>query len=354
MNRQTTAPLAALIFTPANRGGLWAAPSSTARSRPMTDANAQTTTTENAAMTANTTALNNTTTTDSPASLPQPSRRMLDATFDYQPTTVAINALTPAKAQEKLTSARADYLDKRERLKQASEELDRIEKTVSAAEAQEQQAAKSWRRAFLEGAGKQGKEVRDQQKQAGQWRIEAEQKREMIELLKPQVEWLQIETQVAREQFQRSLKATREVISHHSLLAEAEKLFEGLESDNFRAALNGLFQRITDDLCNDVGYMAQYNLDVSSEPGERIFTNLNDREARAVRHEIRKRHYAALGELVWHLLPKTSTATPTMLKDITPLACEARKGELGNTIGRRRRQLELEAIMEYVPGRTQH
>ncbi|WP_456268811.1 hypothetical protein M1D97_00635 [Kushneria sp. AK178] len=316
--------------------------------------NAQSTTTDNAAMNANAATQNTETTTDSSAPLPQPSRRMLDANFDYQPTTVAINALTPAKAQEKLASARADYLDKRERLKQASEELDRIEKTISAAEAQEQQAAKSWRRAFLEGAGKQGKEVRDQQKQAGQWRIEAEQKREMIELLKPQVEWLQIETQVAREQFQRSLKATREVISHHSLLAEAEKLFEGLESDAFQASLSGLFQRITDDLCNNVGYMAQYNLDVSSQPGERIFANLNDQETRAVRRDIRQRQYAALGELLWHLLPKTSTEQPDILKGIAPLACEAGKGELGNSIGRRRRQLELEATMEYVPGKTQH
>ncbi|MFC0336267.1 hypothetical protein [Kushneria avicenniae] len=319
-----------------------------------TNANTQTTTTDNAAMTANTATQNTATATDSPAPLPQPSRRLLDAIFDYQPTTAAINALTPSKAQEKLTTARADYLDKRERLRQAREELDRIEKTVSAAEAQEQQASQSWRRAFLEGAGKQGKEVRDQQKQAGQWRIEAEQKREMIELLKPQVEWLQIETQVAREQFQRSLKATREVISHHSLLAEAEKLFEGLDSDHFRAALKGLFQRITDDLCNNVVYMAQYNLDVSSEPGEAIFSHLNNEQTRAVRHEIRKRQYAALGELVWHLMPKTQTEQPDTLKGITPLACEAGKGELGNTIRRRRRQLELEATMEYVPGKTQH
>ncbi|MCX2524438.1 hypothetical protein [Larsenimonas rhizosphaerae] len=344
MTRSTVAPFAALTFIPATWGGLMAVPSSTAWSHPMTAANAQTTTMDNSTMITET----------ATASISQPSQRLLNVTFDYQPTTVAIKAMTPEKAQERLATARIDYLDKRERLRQASDELTRLEKTVTAAETQEQQAAKSWRKAFLEGAGQQGKEVRYQQKQAGQWRIEAEQKREMIELLTPQVEWFKIQTQVAQEEFQRRLSAAQEVITHHTLLAEAEKLFEGLESDAFRASLKGLFQRITDDLCNNVGYMTRYNLDVSSEPGERIFTSLNDQEAREVRCDIRQRQYAALGELMWHLLPKTETQQPATLKGIAPLACEANPNELGTTLARHRRLVELEATMEYVPGKTKH
>ncbi|RKR03546.1 hypothetical protein C7446_2071 [Kushneria sinocarnis] len=292
-------------------------------------------------------------TADTTPSMPQPSRRLLKIRFDYQPTTPAIEALTPEKAHRALDRARSDYLDKRERLKQASGELARLQKTVSAAEAQERQAGKSWRRAFLEGAGQQGREVRDQQKQAGQWRIEAEQKREMIELLTPQVEWLKLHTQLAREEFQRRLRAAQEVTTHHTLLAEAEKLFDGLESGAFRASLSGLFSRISDDLCNDVSYMLQYGLDVSSQPGEGIFTHLNDREGFAVRHEIRKRQYAALGELVWHLLPKTATEQPTALQGIAPLDCEANGKEWGSSLARRRRMKELEETMEYVPGKTQ-
>lgn len=353
MTPPITAPLAALTFTPASQGGLLAAPSTTAWSHPMTATNTQTTTTDNATMNTDNIAMTNEATATT-LQLPKASQRLLNIEFNYQPTTVAINSLDPEKAQESLDTARADYLDKRERLKQASDELARLEKTVTAAEAQEQQAAKSWRKAFLEGAGQQGREVRDQQKQAGQWRIEAEQKREMVEMLTPQVEWLKIQTQVAREEFQRRLKAAQQVTSHHGLLAEAEKLFDGLESDAFRSHLSGLFKRITDDLCNDVSYMHQYNLDVSNGPGEAVFVYLSKQETYAVRREIRKRQYAALGELMWHLLPKVQTEQPDTLKGITPLTCEAGKNEWDGILGRRKRLLELEATMEYVPSKTQH
>ncbi|OHV10006.1 hypothetical protein [Kushneria phosphatilytica] len=321
----------------------------------MTAANARTTP-DNATQEAPTMTSENaniTATTDTPPSMPQPSRRLLEIDFEYQPTTPAIEALTPQRAHRALDKARTEYLAWRERLKQASGELARLQKTVSAAEAQEQEAGKGWRRAFLEGAGQQGREVRDQQKQATQWRIEAEQKREMIELLTPQVEWLKIRTRYAREEFQHRLRAAQEVTTHHTLLAEAESLFDGLESGAFRASLSGLFQRISDDLCNDASYMLRYGLDVSSQPGEGIFAFLDNRQTQAVRHDIRERQYAALGELVWHLLPKTATEEPTTLRGIAPLDCEANGNEWGTSIARHRRLKELEASMEYIPGQTQ-
>jgi len=271
--------------------------------------------------------------------------RLQSQRLDYLPQTTAINALTPEKASARLEEARADYLAQRERLAPAAQELERLRKTRNAAEHQSRQTGESWRKGFLEGFGKQDKTIREQQKAEREWRLEVEQTDAMIELLAPQVEWLRLHTQVAREQFQRARRDASEVMTQQTLLAAAEALCQSEQAGAFYAALPALFGRIETDLCNDAGYMAHhYQVDASAEPGTAIKQQLNNQETQHLNHEIRKRQYAAIGEMVWRLRPgKIDAAQPETLADIAPLGCEDGRNVYGNAIARTRRLHELEA-----------
>ncbi|MFC0267930.1 hypothetical protein [Kushneria aurantia] len=52
---------------------------------------------------------------------------------------------------------------------------------------------------------------------------------------------------------------------------------------------------------------------------------MNNQETQHLDHEIRKRQYAAIGEMVWRLRPdKLDAAQPEILADIEPLGCVGR------------------------------
>lgn len=274
--------------------------------------------------------------------------RLMGQRLDYLPQTTAINALTTEKASARLEQARTEYLTQRERLAPAAQELERLRKTRNAAEHQSRQSGESWRKGFLTGFGKQDKTIREQQKAEREWRLEVEQTDAMIELLSPQVEWLRLHTQVAREQFQRARREASEVMTQQTLLDAAEALCQGEQATAFYAALPALFGRIETDLCNDAGYMAHhYQVDASAEPGTTIKHQLNDQETQHLDHEIRKRQYAAIGEMVWRLRPgQLDAAQPEALADIAPLNCEDGRNVYGGTLKRAQRLKELQALLD--------
>ncbi|MGQ7242145.1 hypothetical protein ACUN9V_01630 [Salinicola sp. V024] len=274
--------------------------------------------------------------------------RLQGQRLDYLPQTTAINALTPEKASARLEQARTEYLNQRERLEPAAQELERLRKTRNAAEHQSRQSGESWRKGFLENFGKQGKGIREQQKAEREWRLEVEQTDAMIELLSPQVEWLRLHTQVAREQFQRARSEASEVMTQQTLLAAAEALCNTDEAKALYAALPALFGRVETDLCNNAAYMAHhYQVDTTAEPGTVIKHQLNNQETQHLDHEIRKRQYAAIGEMVWRLRPgKLDAAQPESLADIAPLTCEDGRNAYGSSLKRAQRLKELQAQLE--------
>ncbi|WP_322527820.1 hypothetical protein R5R73_13875 [Salinicola sp. LHM] len=274
--------------------------------------------------------------------------RLTGQSLNFVPETNAISALTPERARKRIEQARTEYLAQRERLEPAAQELERLRKIRSAAEHQSRQSGESWRKGFLENFGKQGKTIRDQQKAEREWRLEAEQTDAMIELLAPQVEWLRLHTQVAREEFQRTRKAAREVLSQQTLLAAAEALCQSEAAGAFYAALPALFDRVATDLCNNASYMAHhFQVDTSAEPGTAIKRSLNNQETQHLDHEIRKRQYAAIGEMVWRLRPDNlDAAQPETLADIAPLGCEDGRNVYGSSIKRAQRLKELQAQLE--------
>ncbi|XKE44616.1 hypothetical protein LG302_14740 [Halomonas organivorans] len=89
--------------------------------------------------------------------------RDLLAGMKYVPSPVSVQALTCEKAEANTAKARADYLEKRDRLAAASQELSRLRKTLKALQEQGKSAEKAWKQAFVTGLGKQSKEVRERQ-----------------------------------------------------------------------------------------------------------------------------------------------------------------------------------------------
>ncbi|RXE48975.1 hypothetical protein B4O83_13760 [Chromohalobacter israelensis] len=266
--------------------------------------------------------------------------------LDYVPETTAIKALTPEKARQRLEQTRADYLAQREKLAPAAQELNRLRKIRAAAEQQSKQAGENWRQGFLEDFGKRGKEIREQQKAEREWRLEVEQTEAMIELLEPQVEWLRLHTQIAREEFQRNRRNAREVLGRHALLEAVKALCATDEAQEFYATLPALFDAVAEDLCNNAPYMAHhFGVDVSAEPGTAIKSSLNNQENSRLDFEIRQRQYAAIGEMVWRLRPEVRDAKPEGLADLEPLASEDARNIYGGTIARARRLKELETTL---------
>lgn len=268
----------------------------------------------------------------------------------YFKTPASVDAVTPEQARQRLSEARNDYLDQRERLEAATQELERLRKTLKALSEQEKNAGQTWRKGFLSGFGKQSKEVRDQQKQETQWRLEAEQHREMIAMLEPQVEWLRIKTYGARLSFDQARECLMEVRTHAELMNSVDAFASSGCAAALYAALPPLFKRIATDTCNDAPFMLQFGVDVSRQPGEGILAYLSNQQGGEVHREIERRQYAAVGELLLSRRPSEIEASvPEGSEDLPALACEASRRDYPNALGLSRRLKELEAQMDYVP-----
>ncbi len=268
----------------------------------------------------------------------------------YFQTPASIGAVTPEQARQRLRETRSDYLSQRERLEAATQELDRLRKTLKAFDEQEKNAGQAWRKGFLSSFGKQSKDVRDQKKQELQWRLEADQHREMIAMLEPQVEWLRIKTLGARFSFDQARECLLEVCNHAELMDSVDAIACSDGAAALYAALQPLFKRITIDTYNDTAFMSQFGVDVSSKPGEGILAYMSNLQGQDVRCEIERRQYAAVGELLLSRCPRGIKASaPEGAEDIPALPCEASRGDYPSLLGVSRRLKELEAQMGYVP-----
>lgn len=222
----------------------------------------------------------------------------------------------------RLPALRKAYLNRRDRLETASRELERLRKAVSALEAQQEETNASWRRDFLNGFGKQSKAVRDQLKQKANWQIEAEQQREMIELLEPQVEWLKVYTHYARIDFGNAQGHLNEYVAHKTMLAVAKEFAESDIAEKLYETLPSLFKRIATDYSNR---------ELSSSQIERM-------------------QYAAVGELMLSYRPEKLTRMKVEgAEKISVLDCEADHSEFRSLLGVKQRVADAESKMDIIP-----
>lgn len=236
--------------------------------------------------------------------------------------------VTEEELRERVERQRKAYMNRRERLETSTRELERLRKAVGALESQEKTADVSWRRDFLNGFGKQSKAVRDQLKQKTQWRLEAEQQREMIALLEPQVEWLKIHTHNARIAFVQAQSHLVEFVAHRALMECAEAFARSEVADKLYEALPVLFRRI----------------DSETRRSHRSL------EGRMLSDEIERRQYAAIGELLLSFRPqKLPVLAIEGGEGVSTLDCEADPSEFRSEIGVRRRLEDAEAKMELLP-----
>lgn len=224
--------------------------------------------------------------------------------------------------RERIPALRKAYLNRRERLETASRELARLRKAVSALEAQEKETDASWRRDFLNGFGKQSKAVRDQLKQKANWQIEAEQQREMIELLEPQVEWLKVHTHYARIEFGSAQGHLYQYVAHKTMLAVAKEFAESGIAEKLYETLPALFTRI------------------DTEPSNR---DLNSQQ-------IKRLQYAAIGELMLSYRPENLAKIEVEGVEHYPeLDFEADQSEFSSFLGVRKRITDAESKMDIIP-----
>jgi len=224
--------------------------------------------------------------------------------------------------RDRIPPLRKAYLNRRERLETASRELERLRKAVSALEAQQEETNASWRRDFLNGFGKQSKAVRDQLKQKANWQIEAEQQREMIELLEPQVEWLKVHTHYARIEFGNAQGQLYHYVAHKTMLAVAKEFAESGIAEKLYETLPALFSRIDSELSNR---------DLDSQ-------------------QLKRLQYAAIGELLLSYRPeKLPRIQVEGAEKYTKMDFEADPSEFRSFLGVRKRLTDAEEKMDVIP-----
>lgn len=257
---------------------------------------------------------------------------------------------TESKLETQINQFRAKYLSRRSMLENVVGRLAKLRKTLSALQHQIDNTQDAWKKDFVQGLGEQSKGVRDQLKQKGQWKIEAEHTQEMIDLLEPQREWLQMQTYLARNPLEASIERLAHISSRKRLMKCLKDMSNSEEMAALSAELPRLFNDIQEGTYNDHYHMAGLGIDVSSQPGSSIDYLMDKDSRRWTRKEIERRQYAALGKLLMDVMPKAKPApTPEVLQIPALLACEADGRDYPSQIGFKRRLKELEAQMEYVP-----
>ncbi|MCO7227737.1 hypothetical protein NH398_00615 [Halomonas sp. CnH100-B] len=257
---------------------------------------------------------------------------------------------TESKLETQIEQFRAKYLSRRSMLENVVGRLAKLRKTLSALQHQIDNTQDAWKKDFVQGLGEQSKGVRDQLKQKGQWKIEAEHTQEMIDLLEPQREWLQMQTYMARNPLEASIERLARISSRKRLMKCLKDMSNSEEMAALSAELPRLFNDIHEGTYNDHYHMAGLGIDVSSQPGSSIDSLMDKDSRRWTRKEIERRQYAALGKLLMDVMPQAKPApTPEVLQIPALLACEADVRDYPSQIGFKRRLQELEAQMEYVP-----
>ncbi|WAM50886.1 hypothetical protein [Vreelandella venusta] len=210
--------------------------------------------------------------------------------------------------EEKLTLAfekeLKSYHTRRQKLTEACRELDRLKKTLSALEQQEKAADGEWKLSFVKGFGKQSKSVREKIKQKTQTKLEAEQIREMILLLEPQIQWLKMHTYQTRKSLVAYQGRLLELSAHNQLISAIDELSQNTDCmAKLAEVVPSLLDRIATDTCNDHGLMATLGIDASMQKGQGYLAVLSRDDTVQLSREINKRQMSALGELFLSRIP---------------------------------------------------
>lgn len=264
--------------------------------------------------------------------------------------TAAPLSSTAEKAQRSAEHWKHIYLKRRERLQESDNERQRLEKLLASLEAQEADADGSWRRSFLDSFGKQTREVRDQLKQRSQWKLEAEQTRELIDLLSPQIEWLAVHTALARVSWLNHQARFRDITADEALENGAQSLAQSEAGKHLFLALETLKDKVENDTCNDHGYMIQFGVDVGLQRGKGIRSLLSSSTDSAVQYEVERRFTSLLGERLLHHLSSLTGGVPVPPEEtIEPLACERDARGLLSSLKLKRTIAEIESRLAHVP-----
>ncbi|MFI0471642.1 hypothetical protein ACGLWX_02835 [Halomonas sp. HMF6819] len=261
---------------------------------------------------------------------------------------IAVTGVSEEKRQAQVDATLKTYLTRRDKLEAVTEEMNRLKKTLSALEQQKQEADAAWRLGFVKALGKQSKSMRDQLKQKTQWKLEAEQTKEMIAMLEPQAEWLKLHTYTARQTLTKQVQNLNDLVVFNRLLDGINGLTGTDSLHAIAESVPRLFHQIDTNICNNHLYMASFGMDVHRQSGTAIYSILSDEVTREVKSKVHLKQMAALGELLMRRLPKGTTST-TAMKVPGPLGCEASSQEIPGRYAFQPRLTELESQMEYVP-----
>ncbi|MBY5984248.1 hypothetical protein KUW18_09105 [Halomonas sp. DP5Y7-2] len=263
------------------------------------------------------------------------------------PIPVSVKVLNQEKASARLDQAITDYREKRDELAKANETLEKLRKTHRALVEQSKAAEKAWKQDFMSSHGKQSKSVLEQQKQQADSRIQAEQHEDMIRLLEPKVEQLQLLTAFTRQTYESAAQAAKEVHAYSTLLEKMQELATVEPAQAVRDCLEPMFEHVAIETYNDPLYMAQFGVDTSKQLGRGFLSHLNREETQQIKHDIEQRQLAAIGALFLKLvpLPHTSDKQQTV---IPPLSCEIPREAIQNKMATVRRLKELEAALASV------
>ncbi|WP_110601521.1 hypothetical protein [Salinicola lusitanus] len=274
--------------------------------------------------------------------------RLAQCDFRFVPYESAVDPMERERVLARLEKTRADYLEKREQLKGAAENEATIAKMKAAAERQRDEASQNWQREFRENMGAQSKSLRSQCKAEREWQLEAEQQTEMLERIKPQMEWMRLQTQLAREAFSRALRHARKADNQSALFDAMESLFDSPQGETVASRLQTLRSRIEADLCNDIPYMwAAFGADVGTQPGPDIKHHMSPDQRATLANEVERCYLAALGEMVVAAVPKgIEPVSDETLSGLAPLNCEDGRNIYETHIGRVRRVNELQAELQ--------
>lgn len=251
-----------------------------------------------------------------------------------------------------LEKLQKSYNTRRRKLTEICNELDRLKKTLSALEQQEQEADGQWKRSFVKGFGKQSKAVRDKIKQKSQSKLEAEQTREMIALLEPQAQWLKMHTYLGRKSVVMIRGRLIELTAHNRLISALDEVSQNTDCmAQLAEVVPNLLDRIATDTCNDHGLMATLGIDAGMQKGQAYFAVMSRDDTVQLTHEITKRQMAALGELFLSRIPinkKRMTLPGTEVPERLSYE-DYDDGGYYSPIRFPRELKELEAQMGYVP-----
>lgn len=254
------------------------------------------------------------------------------------------------KAQREVEKWKRIYLNRRERLQESDNERRRLKKLLTSLEAQEAGADNTLRRSFLDSFGKQTREVRDQLKQRSQWKLDAKQTRELIEILSPQVEWLAVHTALARAAWLNTQKRRRDAIAREALEEGAKSLADSEYGERLCQALGTLKANVATETYNDQSYMINHGADVSLQPGQGLRAYLNRDMDKEIQREIEQRFHVLLGKrLLHHLSSRTEAVSSTTEEAIESLDCERDVRDLMSSLKLRRTIAEIESRLAHIP-----